>query len=356
MSITVHERPGVYASYDVSGVAAAGTAQKIIGVAAKAAEGTANEAVYLHSYEEGLTAFGTDGDGEHMAELLRLLYANGASEVCAVAVGSNNGADDYAGAFAALAGEENIGVVICDSCSLTVQQALRESVCEASDARRERIAVVAGADEETVTALVTRAAAINSERVMLVGPQALDANGETVSGIYTAAAVAAVLAGSEDVSVPINGAALRGFSGVAERYTDGQIDTLVRGGVTPLECMAGTVSPVRGITTRTKTGGVADPTWREMTTTRIIDEVIVTVRESLHNKFTRSKNNAQTRAAIRSQVILELENKLSEEVIDGYDAVSVTADASDATMCLVDFGFTVVHGLSRIYLTAHITV
>ena len=33
------------------------------------------------------------------------------------------------------------------------------------------------------------------------------------------------------------------------------IDLLVQGGVTPLETVGGVVSPVRGITTRTLTGG-----------------------------------------------------------------------------------------------------
>ena len=37
-------------------------------------------------------------------------------------------------------------------------------------------------------------------------------------------------------------------------------------------------------------------------------------------------------------------------------SVAVTADAEDPTRCLVDFSFTVAHGLNQIWLTAHITV
>ena len=55
-------------------------------------------------------------------------------------------------------------------------------------------------------------------------------------------------------------------------------------------------------------------------------------------------------------MVLELEKKLSAELIDSYGEVSVSALESDPTVCLVEFGFTVAHGLNRIYLTAHITV
>ena len=95
-----------------------------------------------------------------------------------------------------------------------------------------------------------------------------------------AAAAAAVIAGESDPSVPVNGAVLAGFSGLSASYDDTQVDTLVTGGVTPLECVSGEVSIVRGITTRTTTGGAADKTWRELTTVRIVDDVIPALRAS----------------------------------------------------------------------------
>ena len=132
--------------------------------------------------------------------------------------------------------------------------------------------------------------------------------------------------------------------------------TLVTGGVTPLECVSGEVSIVRGITTRTTTGGAADKTWRELTTVRIVDDVIPALRASLRARFVRSKNTAQVRAAIRSQVMVELENKRAQEIIDSFGEVSVKASEDDPTVCLVEFSFAVAHGLNRIYLSAHITV
>ena len=41
---------------------------------------------------------------------------------------------------------------------------------------------------------------------------------------------------------------------------------------------------------------------------------------------------------------------------DYLGEVTVTASADDPTVCLVEFGFAVAHGLNQIYLTVHLTV
>ena len=351
----MHERPGVYSSYDASTVVSAGRAAKVIGVAAKAVKGTAGEVVTLTGYAAGVAAFGEDAaDTPGMSTILRLLFANGASTVAAVRVAEAGAVKDYQDAFAALGGEE-ARILVCDSAEETVQQALRTAVEDASAARMERIAVVGG-DGESAAELVTHAAALNSERMVLVGPDALDSGGKTLPGVFAAAALAGVIASGRDPGVPLNGAEIRGLGGLGTAYTDNDIDLLVRGGVTPLESTAGTVSPVRGITTRTTTGGAADTTWRELTTILIVDDVILAVRQALRSKFARAKNTAQSRSAIRSQVIVELEKKVAEEIIDSYGEVTVTASEDDPTVCLVEFSFAVAHGLNQIYLTVHITV
>ena len=350
MSGIVHERPGVYSVYDTSAVVSAGQAPKAVGVAAKAVKGTVNTAVTVTGYAAGAEAF---GEGAGMSTLLRLLFLNGASSVTAVRVADTGTLADYKAAFAAL-NKQDVQVVVCDSADQTVQQALRDSVEAASAARQERIAVVGGS-EETVSDLVSHAAALNSERVVLVGPDTLDSQGTAIPSVFAAAAVAGAVAAGRDPAAPLNGAALRGLGGLAADYSDSEIDLLVRGGVTPLESAAGVISPVRGITTRTTTGGAADTTWRELTTILIADDVIPSIRDALRSKFSRAKNTARNRGAIRSQVIVELEKKAAE-IIGGYGDVTVSASPDDPTVCLVEFGFAVAHGLNQIYLTVHITV
>jgi len=346
-----HERPGVYSSYDTSAVVTAGRGSKIVGVAARASRGTVGQVVTVTGYAAGVAAFGEDVT-PGMSTLLRLLFANGAATVRAVRVAEES--PDYAGAFDAL-GKVEAQILVCDSADLAVQQALRGAVEAASSQRRERIALVGGS-ALTAEKLVERAGALNSERMVLVGPDVLDGQGKTLPSVFAAAALAGVLAGGGDPAVPVNGAELTGFTGLTEDYSDNDVDLLVRGGVTPLECVGGVLSPVRGITTRTTTGGAADATWRELTTILIVDDIIPAIRTALRSRFARTKNTSRGRSAIRSQVIVELEKKLAAEVIDSYGDVTVSASAEDPSICLVEFGFAVAHGLNQIYLTAHITV
>ena len=350
MSESRHERPGVYSSYDASAVVTAGRGSKIIGVAAKAASGTVGEVVTLTGYTAGVAAFGEDVD-PGMSTILRLLFLNGASTVAAVRVADEE--PDYAGAFGVL-GKVEAQILVCDSGELSVQQALRTAVETASEQRRERIAVVGGSGLKA-SELVERAAELNSERMVLVGPDLVRGEG-TLPGVFASAALAGAIASGTDPAIPLNGAELSGLEGLTEDYTDNDIDLLVRGGVTPLESVGCVISPVRGITTRTTTGGAADSTWRELTTILIVDDIIPSIRTALRSRFSRAKNTARGRSAIRSQVIVELEKKVAAEIIDSYGEVTVNALEEDPTVCLVEFGFAVAHGLNQIYLTVHMTV
>lgn len=352
MNSILHERPGVYSSYDAITSLRGGRSVRVVGVAAKCKTGTPNVPVTITSYEMGLSVFGEDKAGTYgMSTMLKLLFQGGVSVVTAIPVGSS----DYANAFAALQSVEDVQIVVCDSGELAVQQALRTSLENASSAHRERIAVI-GMNGASISELTTRAKALNSERMVLVGPNGLDSSGAVLPGMFTAAAVAAAIAATRDPAIPLNGTTLYGLGGVSGQYSDNDIDLLVRGGVTPLEAVGGVVSPVRGITTRTSTGGVDDSTWRELTTILIADDVIPSIRRSLRSRFSQTKNTAQTRGAIRSQVIVELESKLRAEIINGYNDVTVSIHDADPTVCLVEFSFSVAHGLNQIYLTAHITI
>lgn len=243
-------------------------------------------------------------------------------------------------------------VVVCDSEDLSVQQSLRDQVAADAQNRRERIAVVPGGRDESVSQLVTRAQGLNSERVVLTAPGVSPEEG----GALTAAAVAGAICGQADPALPLGGQVLTGVSALAGRYTEEELDTLLQGGVTPLEMAAGQCTVIRGVTTRTKTGDAPDDTWRELGTILVVDDVIPAIRDALRARFPRAKNTAQTRGAIRSQVILELERKLAAEIITGYGEVTTETPADRPTVCLVTFSFAVAQGLNQIWLSVQITV
>lgn len=332
----------MYSSYDASTVVQRGGGGSAVGIAAKSEGGAANTLYRITRQEAAVTAFGAE---DALTQLVRLLFLNGAGMVYAVPVKDDA---DYAEALRILEAEENLPVLVCDSTSITVQQAVRDSTKAASEARKERIAVLPAATG-TVSELADRAAAINSERVVLAAPGSED-------GVQAAAAVAGAIAAQQDPAVPLGGAVLEGLGELTAQYSDTELDVLIRSGVTPLERVGGQVSVVRGVTTRTKTGEVSDATWRELSTVLIIDEVIPSIRNSLRAKFQRAKNTVQSRGAVRAQVILELEARVSREIIGSYENVIVSASEEEPTVCLVEFSFSVVHGMNQIWLTAHIKV
>ena len=352
MSISVHQRPGVYSSYDASAVVSGSGSGRLVGLVGISTKATAGQLQMITGYDKAVETFGSGGP-ESLAELARLALKNGASGVAVLPVADEDG---YEAGFAQMAGVEDIALVICDSTSLAVQKAMRDSVAEASGMRRERLCAAAGAKDETVEQLIARAKELNHERVVLAAPGGVDASGTALSGLTLAAAVAGAIAGESDPAVPLGGAELLGLSGLSARLEDKDIDRLILGGVTPVESVGGVISVIRGVTTKTASGDAPDASWRDLSAIRVVDDVIPSLRSALRAKFRRAKNTAQSRGAIRSQVVLELENKLAREIITGYENVAVSADTADPTRCLVDFSFAVAHGLNQIWLTAHITV
>ena len=338
-----NERPGIYSDYQVTSAVTGSAGGGVVGLAALASSGTVGEVVRLRSYAEAAAVFGADST---MAKLAGLVLLNGAAEVHAVRVQSNV-TSAYTAAFTALLADTQVRYMICDSRSAAVYAAMKSSILYAPEHSKYRIGIVEGSG--TVSEMVSTASVLNCERMVLCTPGTGDA-GEI------AAAIAGTLSGSSDPALPLGGAVLKGVTNAPAPWSDTDVNTLVRGGVTPVENVAGEVAVVRGITTRTTTAGEADATWRELTTVLVVDDVIPTVRAALRSRFARSKNTAQTRGAIRTQVVIELENKLSREIIDSYDSVTAVPSEEDPTVCVVSFAFTVAHGLNQIHLTASITV
>ena len=350
MSMAVqHERPGVYSSYETSSLTAASMGGGKVAVVADAGNLENGRDFYQWtSYSKAAADVGECA----LSRLTQLAIRNGAGTVYGIPVKK----EDYETAFKVTAAIEDVSVVVCDSDNVEVQQDLREMVKTCSAARNERIAVVGGKAGEKAEELVARARELNHERVVLVAPGGVDAGGKAVGGAMCAAAVAGAIAGNTDPALPLGGAQLYGLTGLEESYDDGDINLLVQGGVTPLETLAGACYVVRGMTTKTRTGNVDDATWRELTTILVVDEVIPGLRNALRAKFSRVKNTEQTRGAIRSQTVMELEKRVSREIIDSYEDVTVSALEDDPTVCLVEFAFTVAHGLNQVWLSAHITV
>lgn len=348
--MATNERPGVYSSVEVSSALSGTGSGKTVGIAAAAATGQKGVCTEITSYAEALSLYGPDCT---MTKLIKILLLNGAARIIAapVSVGAVPETSDYVLAFGALMEKETVTLMTCDSREAAVFSAMKQAIEAASENCKYRFGVVEAAG--TIAEACEKAKTLNYERMAMVYP-ALQDNG-AVSGAV-AAAICGVISAGGDPALPLNGALLSGIDGFSRIFSDADINLLIEAGVTPVESIYGSPSVVRGVTTRSKTAGVTDSTWREMTTVLIIDDVIPAVRAALRKKFPRVKNTTQTRGAIRTQVIIELESKLKQEIIDAYSNVSAEASETDPTVCEVAFDFTVSHGLNRIVLSAHISV
>lgn len=347
MSMTISERPGVYTDYSVSGVVRASAGGGAVGLAATARGGDANEVVAVTDHGAALSAF----TGGNLPALAKILLANGASVVYCVRVDeTGEDAPDYAAAFGKLMAAEGVRFMVCDSHDALVHAAMKEAIDGADERSRYRVGFVES-DESGAAGLVERASALNSERMVLVSHHETEGTPGAV-----AAAVCGAAAGESDPALPLNGAALSALGAIGGNFSDADIATMVRGGVLPVETSGGAVCILRGVTTRTTTDGVPDAVWRELNTVLILNEVIPGIRDTLRANFSRVKNNARTRGAIRTRVVIELENYLAREIIDGYDSVTAEQSEDDGSICVVSFGFTVTHGLNIIRLSASITV
>lgn len=337
------ERPGVYSSYTVTS-SLRGKGGAAVGLVA-AAEGTAETGkVYqIVEYDAAASAFGVESS---MAKLCKLLLQNGAASIYCVPLEESAPAADYQVGFAAL-GRESVQLLVCDGQSKEIYEAMLKSIQQADEQYKYRIGVVDSG--ESVSELLGLAKFLNHERMVLVGP------GTELPGA-AAAAVCGVLAGQEDPAIPLNGAEIYGLDVLRYGLTDGEVEHLLAGGVTPLEQLGAAIQIVRGVTTRTETNGVADSTWHSVSTVRIVDYVLPWIRDALRVQFRRSKNTKQTRGAIRTQVTVMLEEMMQKEIINAYENVNAVADPENPGSCLVQFDFAVTHGLDQICLRANITV
>lgn len=348
MSVIASERPGVFSSYETSSITYGGQNGGAVGLVAACAGCETGRIYSVTRMSTARLYFGDAGDHSDMNALCEILLLNGASEIKAVAV---DGSYSYGEAFALLEGDSEVVAVVSDSTSVQIQKALQESVVRASGNKRERVGIAFAAADA-----VNRAKSLDCERMVLTAQNGLSSGGETVSGIYLAAALAAKASSSGAASQNFNGLKISGITALEGRLTEEEVDDLIRVGITPFEALSGGVEIIRAVTTRTTSGGVSDRSYRDLSTVLAIDTVISGVREALRACLPGARNNQRSRTAIATQAAVELSRRQEAGLLDAYETPRVYPDADDAGVCVVELAFTVARGINQIYITAHIKV
>ncbi len=321
-------RPGVFFTTGTA-PACCGTARGGAAVMAQAESGEIGRAVRLETAADA-RQFGGDSA---LCRMATILLEAGISPVWAVPAGT-----DYEATYAACEALEDVLAVTGDDGA----QALCAHVERCRENGKERVGILPAFSVEAACAM---AKAANSPHLVVV----CDGGTRTEE---TAAALAAVVAAAP-AGENLNGAALplAEFDGT---LSDSQIETLLESGVTPVERVDAKASVVRAVTSCTSALGRQTRAFSSLSATLAADDVVRTIRQAVRIRLKGMKNTAVTRESIASQIVVELENKLAQGVIDSYLPPVVKPHPDDPSVCVVTLRFRAAPEISQIVISAQI--
>ncbi|MDQ5983843.1 MAG: hypothetical protein RUMPE_00872 [Eubacteriales bacterium SKADARSKE-1] len=348
MSVIEKESPGVYSDYENSGTVWANKTNTKVGLVASilADVGT----VYnISKISQAKSAFGSDS---LVTNLCKTVLQNGDSQVVLVSAG--NTGSGYESAFSVIESQDDIGVVICDSELLSVHTLLMNSVVVSSQNLKEQIGIAACSSSESNKEIW--ASSFNNERMILVAQNSIDDSGSTLSGCILAAALAGVISKMKSPANPLNGVPLKGITKLASDLNEDDIDNYISLGITPFEVVADKVKIIRAVTSKTKTNGVLDESFKEINVILIIDEIVKEIRTLLKSNFVGAKTTSNTRKAMSSQTALKLQEFLNKKIITDYALPELSLQEGNTNVCSVNLDFSVGKVLNQVHITADILI
>lgn len=321
--------PGTYIRVSAEALIGAGAVSVgNIGIVGTASNGVGQTHI-LSDYETARVLLGAydaynGGAGTlNLTRGLELAYRNGARNVFARGLAAGATQADYEAAFNELV-KDDVNILVAPELPTATALAVLGPVLETAENDGKDLIAVVGSDATTVANI--RAQVSANDRVILAAPgiRAFDAAAGqevTLSGTYTAAAIAGLLSSLSPQSSPTN-KVLPGVVQLAQRFSYGEIRQLVSGGVLTLEQRQG-IRVVRGVTTEMATNGP----FRQVTTRRIVDFAKAGIR-SVSNPFIGRLNNQRVRAALQGAIDGFLTTMVQDEALIGY-SLQVTASRQD---------------------------
>lgn len=355
--------PGVYSEIDPSAaVQSVGSNSKVIGIIAKGSDTKkefAGKAYAPFSFTDAKEKYGEDSN---ICKLMQTAIKNEASKFIVFQVEEdkeNPKTYKYDAALELAEAEEGVYILITDSLEETFHTKIKEHIKVCSEDRKERIAFLGLDKGSDITAAITKGTQTNSSRVIIPYPNGLDEKGEEISGIFTAAALAGIVAAEIDPSLPFTGVEMLGFFGLTKKLKNEEMEALIDAGITPLQSRNGNITIVRAITTYTKNSqNATDITWQELTTVTISDYLFKDLRNSLSVKYRRAKQNKKSRDRLKSDVLTNLKTYEGLEYIENVENndVEVEVNPTNPTMNDVRFKYDVVTPMNVIRLIGHLVI
>jgi len=251
---------------------------------------------------------------------LELLFRNGATTVFSHALAAGATQGDFTTAIENELIKENINILIVPE--LPTSEAVSVlGVVDTAETNGKDIIAVYGSDKTTFGDIAGDVS--GNKRFIMVTPgvrtyEVASDSTVTLPGNYTAAAMAGMLSSLAPHTSPTN----KKFSNVTEleeRFTYGQLKTLLQANVCPLEDRQG-IRVVRGLTTE----GAA---FSQITTRRIVDYGKAGARQA-SNPFIGRLNNIRVRKALQGAIDGFLTTMVVDEMLTEY-SLEVKATRQD---------------------------
>ncbi|MBL4794576.1 MAG: phage tail sheath subtilisin-like domain-containing protein [Pseudomonadales bacterium] len=277
---------------------------------------------------------------------IEILFRSGARTVYAHALAPSANVGAFTTAFEELV-KDDVNILVAPELTTAFAISAMGIVDTQETAGKDMIAVIGcdGGDVDDIVAQVS----INKRFIMTTpGIDVFDAaegdDGSTVtlSGTYSAAAVAGLISSLAVQNSPTN-KTIPGITKLATRYSYGEKVSLLNGNVLPLEERGG-VRVVRGLTTE----GAA---FSQITTRRIVDFAKAGVRK-VSNPFIGKLNNERVRKSMQGAIDGFLSNMVVNESLIAY-TLEVKASRQDqiAGRAVVNIAMQPVFSIDFIHVT-----
>lgn len=333
--------PGVTVSTTVvnrNPVGTSGARVAIIGSSDQAVGVSVATPFEFTTYTQAASALGSTTTNGKMIDMIAQAFNNGAATVIGVVASATGAASDaeYQAALDVLKGYQNIDAIVVESTDLTVATKLETHVdfmATESVFRRGYVGLPSGS---AVSDYVTRAEALQNDRMFVCGPNFKDSTGAEVEGGVTAAAMALIAESEADPARPISSAAVKGFNGIYLTVFNADYDTLHNGGVYTAQDRD--VDSVMRYLTSVSTG---TNVIKEGTISKIRDYVMTNLKSTLEREFKRRKLTTATIKEIKARTLSKFTEWQSQEIVSPDNSVTVVVeqDAVDTTKVNVNVSY-----------------
>lgn len=314
------------------------------------------------------------GPVSSLSTLVKYLLDRGAGPVYAIASkkGSFPSLADRQVSWQALEANTKVRIRLTDTSVQANLVALAVSCDNANLLNNKQFAIAGMPAATSKAALITAAAAVASKRLCLVGPAIYNQLGTLLSGVYTAASIAALVALNSDaaddldtLTIPLASGMELDASGndvfrrlVVSGVVVNDFEDLLQAGVSPI--MPGINGGVA--ISHLRTTYTTDTTFDALMTRVIMDQLFVLVRDKALKFNALRKGNTKTNRDQLASSVDALLNTLGDlvqpvEQPDGTDGYGVRVDASvDNRQQIISYQAEIVRGTSTVLVAPSFTI